>query len=89
MTYKRAICVLEILGDGLKLVNEKDKEPACIIAIKAISKVMDLKMDLQNEIHRLENQAIDEATSDEEKIKVLVALECYSKVLNQIDQSRN
>lgn len=46
-------------------------------------------MDLQNEIHRLENQAIDEATSDEEKIKVLVALECYSKVLNQIDQNRN
>ena len=85
MTEKYAICVLETIGSGLTLSNEKDKESACIMAIDALSKVMDLKMDLQSEIHMLEKLALDKSTSDDEKIRVLVALECYSKVLNQVN----
>ena len=33
----------------------------------------------------LEKLALDKSTSDDEKIRVLVALECYSKVLNQVN----
>lgn len=85
MNEKYAICVLEAIGNGSALSNENDRESACSMAIEAIAKVVDLKMDFQTEIHRLENLVIDETTSDEEKVKVLVALECYSKVLNQLN----
>lgn len=54
------------------------------MAITALTHVMDLEMDLKTEIHRLENLAIDKTISDEEKVKALVALECYSKVINQL-----
>ena len=43
MDKKYAICVLEAIGSGLTLSNENDKEPACVIAIETIAKVMDLK----------------------------------------------
>ena len=55
------------------------------VAITALTHVMDLKEDLQSEIHRLENRSVDKTISDEEKVKLLVALECYSKVLNQLN----
>lgn len=54
------------------------------LAINALTHVMDLKNDLESEIHRLENLVIDKTISDEEKVKALVALECFSKVLNQL-----
>lgn len=54
------------------------------VAITALTHVMDLKEDLQSEIHRLEKLATDKTISDEEKIKSLVALECYRKVINQL-----
>lgn len=85
MTEKYAICVLETIGSGSTLSNKDDKESACIMAIKTIAKVMDLKIELQTEIQRLENLIIDETISDKEKVKILVALECYNKILNQLN----
>lgn len=55
------------------------------IISKAISKQVELKTDLEAKIHRLENLILEKTTSDEEKIKVLVSLECYSRILNQLN----
>ena len=48
-------------------------------------KFEELQEDLTNEIHRLEQLIINKGTSDEDKIKALITLECYSRVLNQME----
>lgn len=50
MDIKYAVCVLETIGNGLKLSNEKDKESACIMAIKAIDTIEKIKF-IINEKH--------------------------------------
>lgn len=48
-------------------------------------KIQELKSDLKAEIQRLEKEATKEKTASEEELKLIVALECYSRVLNQLD----
>ena len=49
------------------------------------SKIQELKTDLETEIQRLEKLAVNEENGSEEEIKLIVALECYNKVLNQLN----
>lgn len=49
------------------------------------SKIQELKTDLETEIQRLEKLAVNEENGSEEEMKLIVALECYSKVLNQLN----
>ena len=44
-----------------------------------------LKTDLETETQRLEKLAVNEENGSEEEIKLIVALECYNKVLNQLN----
>lgn len=66
MDSKKAVCVLEAIGSGLKLTNEKDKEQACIIGIKAINTIEQIKEfykdnklfddDISGKVHALVNE---------------------------------
>ena len=74
---------------NLAFLSGKDSSDECKRAIadsiKALEKMKDLKMDLESEIHRINNFVIGKTTSDEEKVKALASLECYCKVLIQLD----
>lgn len=48
------------------------------------NKVQELKSDLETEIQRLEKLGINTETSSEEELRTITALECYSRVLNQL-----
>lgn len=43
MSIKHAVCVLEAIGNGLTLSNENDREDACVLAIKAIDELQQIK----------------------------------------------
>lgn len=49
MDLKDVVCVLETIGSGSQLSNEKDKEPACAIAIKALNKQIPKKPMLEGD----------------------------------------
>ena len=65
--------------------NDYEMLSALNMAVYAITHLVDLKSDLQTEIHKLESIAIDKTSSDDEKVKTLIVLECYSRVLNQLN----
>ena len=85
MENKEAIIRLENIKGRISWEGYKNDCDAIEIAINTIAHVMNLKMDLNSEIHRLEKLVIAKTTSDEEMVKTLVSLECYSRVLNQLN----
>lgn len=48
-------------------------------------KIQELIMDLDTEVQRLEKVVANEETDSTEQLKAMVALECYSKVLSQLN----
>ena len=85
MENKEVIKRLEDIKGRIGWEGYKKDCNAIEISINTLAHVMNLKMDLNSEIHRLENLVIAKTTSDEEKVKALVSLECYSRVLNQLE----
>lgn len=85
MENKEVIKRLENIKGRIGWEDYKKDCNAIEISINTLAHVMNLKMDLNSEIHKLENLVIDKTTSVEEKVKALVSLECYSRVLNQLE----
>ena len=48
-------------------------------------KIQELVADVEAEVQRLEKIAANEETDSDKQLETLVALECYSKVLSQLN----
>ena len=71
MDNKYAVCVLETIGNGLKLSDENDKESACIVAIKAINTVENT-CNLLRERKSICQKRVNRAYEQEQKAKGLL-----------------